>query len=114
MKEAVVGAKLAQTLTTAAGAEGLRLAYSERKVRRIVRAVRREKDPRHVIGSLPEGRDGARRGYFVCRSLAEAKRVSAHLWSRVREQAETARDFDEAAARAFGLKQMSVKFEEVG
>jgi len=107
-ERARTGASLARALTAQARMRGLSLSYSERKVRQIIQSVRRERDPRHIIGSLPDGSAG----YFVCVSLDEAERVSLHMRSRVREQAETLRDFEAAAHEAFGLKQLRFRFDD--
>lgn len=99
MERARTGASLAKALTALARESGLDLRYDERKVREIIQSVRRERDPRHVIGSSTEPPFG----YFVCQTLDEAERCAQQYWSRVREQAETARDFETAAFLAFGL-----------
>lgn len=100
------GAFLASQLTALARQAGLKLRFDDRKVREIIQRVRRERDPRHVIGSSTE----APYGYFVCVTLSEAERCAEQYRSRVREQAETMRDFETAAALAFGLKQMEFRF----
>lgn len=69
---------------------------SERTVRQIISDLRRRGYP---IGSSPNPPSG----FYLPATRAEAEECSAHLWSRVRNQAEVARAFDQAA-EGLGVK----------
>lgn len=73
-----------------------RLGTSERRVRALVSELRRRGYP---IASTPH----EPAGFYWPASREEAEECSTHLWSRVREQAAVARDFDRAAEARFRI-----------